>query len=70
MPVYEYRCQQCGRTTDFFVARMGGTPDELACAYCQSREMERVTSTIAVHSPAGRDQALTCTTGRCPFAQQ
>lgn len=70
MPIYEYRCQDCGETSAFFVQRMGATPDELVCQHCQGRRLERATSTISVRgggdsSPSGP----ACPTGTCPFAQ-
>ena len=39
MPIYEYRCRECGEVTAVLV-RMGSEPD-LACQECGSRKLVR-----------------------------
>ena len=47
MPIYEYRCQDCGRVSSFFVRAIGG---EVAarCAHCGSGAMARRMSSFAM----------------------
>lgn len=47
MPIYEYRCQDCGRTTTVFVRTIGDDP-ELTCGSCGGDSMTRVISRVAV----------------------
>ena len=47
MPIYEYRCQQCGELSAFFV-RSIGSPFAAICQSCGSGEMERRMSTFAM----------------------
>lgn len=71
MPVYEYRCEQCGAVTDFLVQRMGASPDDPKCEKCGGTSLQRVTSSISVgKSQPERPCASpsSCPTGNCPFA--
>lgn len=47
MPIYEYRCADCGRRTSIFTRSMN---DELnpVCARCGSENMSRLVSRVAV----------------------
>jgi putative FmdB family regulatory protein len=63
VPIYEYRCEQCGSLSEFLVSRMGATPSDLQCAKCGSKKMSKALSTIAVHAPAG---GVPCQSGACP----
>jgi len=47
MPIYEYRCQGCGRRTSVFVRRIG-LEVEPVCPHCGSRRLERLISRVAV----------------------
>jgi putative FmdB family regulatory protein len=46
MPIYEYRCTACGHKFERLVRR-GDTPE---CPSCQSRDLERLLSHVAVSS--------------------
>jgi putative FmdB family regulatory protein len=55
MPIYEYRCRDCGK--EFEVLVRGENP--ISCPHCRSRALERLLSTPFVSSgrtarPAGR----------------
>lgn len=63
MPIYEYRCQACGRLSEFLVIKMGGAPADLKCAQCGSPKMDKAMSSIAVHADAGLSP---CQKGGCP----
>jgi putative FmdB family regulatory protein len=47
MPIYEYRCEECGRVSEFLLMRTG---EELRpqCKRCKSKKMSRVLSRVRV----------------------
>ena len=47
MPIYEFKCQDCGRLTSVFVRSVGAS-SEAAC-HCGSRRLERAISRFAYH---------------------
>ena len=47
MPIYEYRCQGCGKVSSFFT-RSIGSPVEPVCRHCQSRDVVRRMSSFAM----------------------
>ena len=48
MPIYDYRCRACGRTSTFFT-RSINEPLEPVCASCESLELQRCFSAFAYH---------------------
>lgn len=46
MPVYEYRCRECGRHFEK-LRRMSDKDDDLICPECQSKEIDRLMSTFS-----------------------
>ena len=46
MPIYEYRCQDCGRVSSFFVRSIGNEVTAV-CSHCGSSEMARRMSSFA-----------------------
>jgi putative FmdB family regulatory protein len=47
MPIYEYRCRQCGQITEAFIRRSEEASAQ-SCSHCGSGRLERVyLSTIA-----------------------
>ena len=48
MPIYEFKCQKCGRLTSVFVRSMGASA-EAPCQHCGGRHLERVISRFAYH---------------------
>jgi putative FmdB family regulatory protein len=46
MPMYEYRCQGCGKSFEL-LRRMQDSDRDLKCPECQSDEVERLLSTFA-----------------------
>lgn len=46
MPVYEYACNQCGRSTEIFVRSAGGE-GKASCAHCGSDSLRRVPARFA-----------------------
>ena len=50
MPVYEYRCLKCGQVTEFFVHRVGASPERLVCEHCGGQRLERTVSNVATQT--------------------
>lgn len=46
MPIYEFRCEDCGRVSSVFV-RSANASLEAACEHCGSRKTHRVMSKVA-----------------------
>jgi putative FmdB family regulatory protein len=46
MPIYEYRCRDCGKRTSQLILNLKSQP-QLACRHCQSARLERVMSRFA-----------------------
>jgi len=53
MPIYEFRCQDCGRVTSVFVKSMGADVDA-ACSACGGRKLSRALSRFAYHKSEQR----------------
>jgi putative FmdB family regulatory protein len=47
MPIYEYRCQACGKRTSAFVRSMNA-PVKAVCEHCGSKKLSRLFSRVAV----------------------
>lgn len=66
MPVYEYKCRECGEISEYRVT----APDEkgsLACKSCGSPEIDRKISVPSISSGARASSGHTCCgkTERC-----
>ena len=48
MPIYEFKCQDCGRLTSVFI-RSVGAPNEATCQHCSSSRLGRTVSRFAYH---------------------
>ena len=55
MPIYEYRCRQCGKRTTRLVLSISAAPQE-TWAHCQSPDTERLLSRFA--SPKSEEARL------------
>ncbi|MBS1706852.1 MAG: zinc ribbon domain-containing protein [Armatimonadetes bacterium] len=51
MPIYEYRCQQCGKKVALLLG-MTAQPDEEVCPHCGSRDLRKLVSRFV----RGRDE--------------
>jgi putative FmdB family regulatory protein len=47
MPIYEYRCENCGEISEFIIL---GKQEQLKCKQCGSEELNKV---ISAHNTAG-----------------
>ncbi|HPT27651.1 MAG TPA: zinc ribbon domain-containing protein [Bryobacteraceae bacterium] len=52
MPMYEYRCANCGRLYEQ-LRRMSEADEGLRCPYCESDDVKRQVSACAVRSSGG-----------------
>lgn len=70
MPLLEYRCDACSKTTEVLVLA-GDAATKPACASCGSEQMQRLLSTFAARSasggsaPTGFDPEPACGGGAC-----
>ena len=46
MPIYEYRCQQCGEVSAYLLKTYGGEPTS-GCKQCQCPDLQRIISPVA-----------------------
>jgi putative FmdB family regulatory protein len=51
MPIYPYRCGDCGQLTDLF-ASIDSPADPIECEHCHSRRTQRVIGRVAYHASA------------------
>lgn len=47
MPIYDYRCQECGQVTEI-LHRGPGSEEPISCSKCGSTRLERLLSAPAV----------------------
>jgi len=53
MPIYEYRCEDCGVITEFLHKRIG-LPEKVACERCGSEKVAKLLSAANVSVSEGR----------------
>jgi putative FmdB family regulatory protein len=66
MPIYEFRCAQCGTLQEFLVSS-SSAETEMKCAQCQGEVLERVLSRVSytMGSSGGQPSGPTATTKTC-----
>ncbi len=67
MPIFEYRCDDCGSQFEKLVRQASGAI-ELSCPSCGKRNLTQQLSTFAAHSGSGKtggDVEPACPTGTC-----
>jgi putative FmdB family regulatory protein len=66
MPIYEYRCEDCGNKFEKLVRRMGETPN-VECPACGQKHLKQEISTFAAHAngAAKSSEAPVCPSGQC-----
>jgi len=57
MPIYDYRCRQCGEVCEVFLRSVDGEPGK--CPNCGSEGLERLISTFSVLG-GGLGEGSTC----------
>ncbi|MFN2290070.1 MAG: FmdB family zinc ribbon protein [Anaerolineae bacterium] len=56
MPIYEYRCEDCGERFERLTLSIGQDPPHLICPTCSSHSLQRLISPVAVHGGDPGDQ--------------
>ncbi len=64
MPLYEYKCSDCGEQFETLVTSRDKA-NKATCPSCGSGKTERMLSTFAVGKPSA--PASSCATGTCPL---
>lgn len=63
MPVYEYRCEECGNRFDAFFRRPEDADEkELACSECGSGRVRKLFSVIGIGGAAEGSRSDSCGT--------
>lgn len=67
MPIFEYKCSQCGRISEFL--ETGGSKKARKCAHCGSRKLKKQLSVFAAGvSESGSKRCHGCSDQSCPHA--
>lgn len=67
MPIYEFRCSQCGCIQEFLMTS-SSEQTEIKCKECQGEELERVLSTVSYSmggASGAKDASPNATTKTC-----
>lgn len=65
MPIFEYKCNDCGRKFDV-LHKSSATMEEVICPDCQSKNSKKLLSSFSASvSSSGYDSAPSCSTGSC-----
>ncbi len=67
MPIYEYRCEDCGARFEEFTASARDA-DRQICRFCRSDRVTRLLSAFAVHTSRVAPEPGPCST--CGAAEQ
>jgi putative FmdB family regulatory protein len=68
MPVFEYKCSDCGKISEFL--ERAGNKEKKACSHCGGKKLEKQFSTFAaVVKEQAAGNCHTCPSGgSCPHA--
>jgi putative FmdB family regulatory protein len=64
MPVFEYKCSDCGSKYDMF-HKSSLKPEEVTCPKCGSVKNKKLFSAFATSNSSETDYSPSCTTGNC-----
>jgi putative FmdB family regulatory protein len=64
MPIYEYRCEDCGTKFEKLVRRTAAA-SEVACPSCGQNHLKQELSTFAAHANGKPTEAPVCPSGQC-----
>jgi putative FmdB family regulatory protein len=59
MPIYEYRCTQCGEVSEILVG-VGSDGETLICQHCGSSDVEKILSVSSFSFSDNRAPGATC----------
>jgi putative FmdB family regulatory protein len=69
MPIYEYKCDQCGKISEFLVA--SSNSKSKACSHCGGKKLKKQLSVFAPRIKEGASKkCFGCTDNTCPHSQQ
>jgi len=68
MPIFEYKCNKCGHTTEFL--EKGSSVDKHVCQRCRSSDLQKLFSNFAVgHNDKSTPRYPdSCPTGTCSLS--
>ncbi len=64
MPIYEYRCKNCGHVFDV-IRPMNAADDAITCENCSSKDTSRLLSRCYAHSESGSIGGHSQSCGSC-----
>lgn len=66
MPIYDYKCQECGEVSEIFLNSVDGS-QSIACPACGSEKMQKLISASYMLQTEARASGRTCCGGteRC-----
>jgi len=68
MPIFEYKCAECGKVTEFLQNRTRRT--KLRCLHCGSEELEKLFSVFSPGIKQGNSKRCrTCSDESCPHSE-
>ena len=59
MPIYEYKCQECGELSEFRISTLSDT-EKLTCKNCGSQNLDRKISVPSISSIRSVPSGQTC----------
>jgi putative FmdB family regulatory protein len=69
MPIYEFRCLQCGKVFELLKMKKEDESVKMKCPTCNSPEVERVLSAInigtSVRGSKAKSTVKSCSSGSC-----
>jgi putative FmdB family regulatory protein len=69
MPIFEYKCSNCGKISEFLVS--GGGNKKLNCPDCGSSKLEKQLSVFSAQVKEGQSKKCHgCTDFKCPHSQK
>ncbi len=68
MPVFEYKCGDCGKVTEFL--EIGGQKKNKVCSHCGSRKLTKQFSVFSAGVKEGDSKKCHgCSDQSCPYSQ-
>ena len=58
MPLFDYKCQQCGHISEFFIHN--GADTNLKCQSCGSKKLDKMLSVPGIIKNQNREGGSTC----------
>jgi len=65
MPIYEFRCVQCGHLQEVLVSSSHCEPVEMKCKACDGEGLERVLSRVSYSMGSSRGESPRAVTKNC-----